>query len=875
MTIIINNPKEGLKLSLFTILVVLLSATLMTLFGQRAIGHNTGILQGNGGIARQELADTSSAIRLDFPDVGISQSTLNDSTTAIRGDFPAAGSSQTSNIYGDTILTNVEIGNLETLHPGYTYNQIKTIRQANWEAFQAICNYAIANNYRVILPGGRLEFHLVAGETIVLGDYQNINIKGSGKELSKLYFYPNVKQYHIVVFDTDAHGGNVYMKDFSIYTEKEKWETYNVTLRPSGNTNQIRIDDANVYSYRQSNIIGKTIYATTDGTTTPSPSYVVTNYDVPTKTITVSSTVTATGADDAGLIAIQFEETTHVDTVNLYGNFWLTDTIYWDFMYGIERNQPDLLSKLYYLENVDFRGFDIFIFSSGDYTTIEAKDCYFSGHEGAFDIYSNFMTDAFLKLDNVTFEECSHLIVGYIKGNYTAGNRYGSAIYSHPNTQWIWNNVTLKGNNGGASRQYTAGGAKPTPTNAITFISNSRWVDNDEYDLLNSESMPCNYVNCYFSGTLFVHNNSTFTNCTFDGALIGSYEDNSTGKFVGCTFKNETRFSIDRNNYNLELDNCIIVPSALLVTFATKTKRLKLTNCTFVDNGTAQTPGASYFEQVYPPELIIDNCRFEDSDTYGFWRFAPDVSHYTKASFSQPVIKNSTFAYGIFYANQVSSTLDADVSGNTVSFISGSPGIYRVHPREKIYRPTLSGSTINVNGNYNHYFTSGVINKIAVNSGDLEGIFYFTATDTTTFTQYANPGNTGSNVNFTQTVLPGQTIKLFFDPFNIKSNAPSSTTGDNIATGNGTTTHFEKWGFLQFGGNYVVPGSVTLRAAGVTLTDDGVGNLSGTGGSGWIDYLKNNVIVSFDTAPANAVSIELDYDYYNSIYQLGMWSKID
>jgi len=102
---------------------------------------------------------------------------------------------------GDT-MPDLTTGYLETLFPGYTYNQIKTLRLANWEAFQATCNYAKANGFRVVLPSTAIEFHMQPNEFVDLSDYETLVIKGGGKHITKLFFYPNVKLYSVKVFDT-------------------------------------------------------------------------------------------------------------------------------------------------------------------------------------------------------------------------------------------------------------------------------------------------------------------------------------------------------------------------------------------------------------------------------------------------------------------------------------------------------------------------------------------------------------------------------------------------------------------------------------------------------------------------------------------------
>ena len=80
---------------------------------------------------------------------------------------------------------------------------------------------------------------------------------------------------------------------------------------------------------------------------------------------------------------------------------------------------------------------------------------------------------------------------------------------------------------------------------------------------------------------------------------------------------------------------------------------------------------------------------------------------------------------------------------------------------------------------------------------------------------------------------------------------------ESIGTGDGTTTTFS--GTLAH--TPVVTSSVTVTADTITLTDDGSGNLTGTGGSGTITYATGAISVTYTTAPASGVDISTAYQY--------------
>lgn len=74
-----------------------------------------------------------------------------------------------------------------------------------------------------------------------------------------------------------------------------------------------------------------------------------------------------------------------------------------------------------------------------------------------------------------------------------------------------------------------------------------------------------------------------------------------------------------------------------------------------------------------------------------------------------------------------------------------------------------------------------------------------------------------------------------------------------IGTGDGSEKNFsDEVGSIE-------PGSASLVAGAVTFTDDGTGNLTGTGGSGNINYETGKVLGAFTAAPASETAVNLTY----------------
>jgi hypothetical protein len=90
--------------------------------------------------------------------------------------------------------------------------------------------------------------------------------------------------------------------------------------------------------------------------------------------------------------------------------------------------------------------------------------------------------------------------------------------------------------------------------------------------------------------------------------------------------------------------------------------------------------------------------------------------------------------------------------------------------------------------------------------------------------------------------------------------------GESIGLGDGTKTAFS----TTLGYTPVRPGSIVVTAAGVVATDNGQGELTGTGVSGTIDYATGAIAVTFSAAPAADVVPTAVYNYNMDLSDVGV-----
>jgi hypothetical protein len=106
-------------------------------------------------------------------------------------------------------------------------------------------------------------------------------------------------------------------------------------------------------------------------------------------------------------------------------------------------------------------------------------------------------------------------------------------------------------------------------------------------------------------------------------------------------------------------------------------------------------------------------------------------------------------------------------------------------------------------------------------------------------------------------------INLISPAVNIESivvGLQTAVSSESVGTGNGSTVTFGHTAAHLS----VVPGTVTITAGTVVATDDGNGNLTGTGiAAGTINYATGVLSITYSAAPANTLAVTMGYSYSN------------
>lgn len=878
---------------------------------QRAVGNGTPITSGGGEVTRQELTDTSTAIRADAvtrPELAdsvalrITQAILDDSTNAIRGDFSESGFTIIKQNIGGLYSESFNVGDLKTKYPGYTYSQLKTIRQSNWTVFKTLCDSSRIQAIPVLLPAGELEIHINDGQSITIKDSLTLIIQGQNTVIEA---WPITKTYDIVMFDMDDNyrqvNNKLIIKDVEFRATPFRYETYAVTLKPSGNALQAIITSPYTTSSRFETE-GQHVVVSYSSTAIGFD-HTISSFDSGTNTITFGQSLSGSiPSDDSGYIGLAFPEDTDIDTIEAKGQYWLEENISWIFIesiYGFGNNDKPVTIELY---NVKVIGFDGGISTSNISGKIKIVDSYINCHHIAISCYSSntYIRDYDVQMLNSTFYENGFLVFAYGAGtSITAANIYGSGTYFHPNIvcnidNCLFDNIAVN------FRHYSGGGDSDNIVRDTWHctISNSVFKETqDIYNVLFSSKMPIQINNCSFEGGNVICSYLTnIVNCFFrNGALRTAVGDNSITNVLNCSF-NETYINGGHDGssqYSAKVffKNCDILPTSGQYDHAIQFGGIAYVlfeNCEIKGRELNSTYGL--FEgTVLPQEWIFKNCKIGTMTT---WPYLFSILSWGNNKYRPKVLfENCEMNTAIIRGNQnvsenIAQTVGCIFTGN-YTFTSyneywGISSKLAKNVNRTVNSPFSWSGTLSygLDPNYNIFRITGTTGKRALfyKGGEthISDIVTLVVYDTLVIPQFIDGVETASNFTFAGNYTDNETISMLWDPYCLLYSGTTSVT-DTLTTASGSTDFFK----LRTMGsttktNKIIPGTITITATGGQIaTDDSMGNLYQSGVlCGWVDYQRDGVVIDFSSNPAAGI-IVATYQNYNTLHSRGCWRKID
>lgn len=781
---------------------------------------------------------------------------------------------------------------------GFTYGTglDQSTQEANMDALEAAWEFAANNNYYVSMSADSCEAYMTIGQTITIPNNKTLKVKGAGSAETALTFYPLVKTYNagVYIITTCQENASLDIEGISLYTEPFRIESYEATFVVSGDSTQIEVTDSDVRAAFFTDIVGQTIY--TSSGYTQAQGYSATVLSV------VGTTITLTGninypPDQTGKIAFPFASNTPLDTLRQYGEFWYGDDTGTRFL-ALTTAGASNDSTYWHFEDVKFAGFDDAIENSGGQQTIEFINCDLSADQIFLGFFNGTIPGRKIYMLNSDLHGIGKEVQGYLP-NSTIGTDqiYGAGIYSHDNITHEFVNCNIYENIASSVRQRSSSGTDVTAAYQVSKYVNCEFWDNSEYHIFTSRTMPSLFVNTGFrNGNINLMWESYLDNCVIDSCLVstaGSSPVSPRISIQGGEIKNSSRLNFPGAT-RVYLENIVIEPHPSLATIGIAgVQDFRIEN-SIIQNNIASTATA-FFSEVLPLRAIIDNCYLGNlNNTLYFYRTAYDFSYSPDTLWTlKDVIKvTDSQVYGkLWDASQLSRSDAGDVKN---TFFNNQVAAYPYEwddftPRSGVnynivtatnasYGSFFSGTALTwqIDPNYNfHYVQDSVTRACVFNSTvasrQFTGEFTLVVQGSAEVQAYDAGTNTASNFMFSGTYTDGQVLKVRYDPRKILAAGTTSVTTDTITTASGVATTFANWQGID--SNKIVPGTVSITVGAVTLTDDNMGNLTGSGGYGYVDYETQMVYLVYDSAPTGAIIAS--YDEYTTVHQRGVWYLIN
>ena len=537
---------------------------------QRAVGNGTPVITGGGGeVSRQELSDTSTAIRndaifrqelvdsvankvtnaeltnglnnkasvsqlADSVAIRVRMSVMEDSLAAIRGDIPVV--SETNPFLQQTGFV---WGNLDD-NLSYTEAQKKTIRRQNYIYFKAIIDAAKATNTCLNFPGNTLQLHLLPNDEIQVQNKQLVCLEGIDKK-SIIEFYPKVLisgnfAYVFKMYD----GGSIDLKSMHFLGSDKsmKNEVYSGVLRLGGDLTKVKIQDTTQIrnGFWTASLIGAKIGIKHSSTNTVARTYTISSYDSNTRIITLTSgidfSVTNDFADSGTLLAFSWNtDEVHPDTANRYGRAFRIAVAGSEHSFINGSIGEGNFSKQAYVKinNCRIEKFESCISISGGWVDYHLNDSYFQGGIIAITKYNGI---GYGNPSTIYMNRCEiaysgvPLLANAVSPYGTQNNNlvFGSGSYNHPSTRVVLTDCYIHDNYTGAFRQFSDGDEKPSPDWFTSYFINTTFRNNAEYHLLTSNTHRSVIQGCTFeNGNVMLAYSTDFENSLLLDSYVNLY----------------------------------------------------------------------------------------------------------------------------------------------------------------------------------------------------------------------------------------------------------------------------------------------------------------------------------------------------------------
>lgn len=783
-------------------------------------------------------------------------------------------------------------GNLAQRFPTYTYEQLKEVREANFDLFKNLVARSIANNERVSISSGRLEFHYDEGTQINILTGQKLTLAN----YADIFIYPYVRTATSTLFNLDTGA------EISIYGSGSiqhqlfpaKVEAYNITLAYGGNKSLVKLNTTPRAGFMDS-IVGQTIYVS-PGFELEHEARTVLSYTGDEITLNSPLSVADDFTDYFTNISYKFDETISAVDYESYGGFWWNGYAFDHyFIYclplvsetnPVKINIENDLSNFTGIVSVSAKKFEINFINEVELSNATLAITAYS--QNTYNLQS-------IYFDTLNLKNCGVLILGGDGGvnqPATADNILGSGAYIHPSIIVNGNVLNLIDCKAASWRWYGFDSAITQGyQNNINHV-NASGV-NGEYIIRTSETEKTVIPSIVGPGVCFLNQGDYDY---IDTSRIILFADGIVTTGTPLVNLGITKIALlqvtNRNNINTEIDSLEIKSLNVLdynSANAFLTKNVTINSLEVSDYGTFGnfSPGAvesgSVFNGIIAPQfshnIIIENPSIEAKSGVFLQYGSPGEMDYN----SQIVIKNgsvlcsrviSSGGYRGFFRNMV---VFENVKLNSIAAGQGNSSknaqlIFRIKPViESVWRLPVSGvlefefqNEITINGGgtvrtLKPYLYDSQANKIA-------GSRYFVGSVTLhavggDITLEGYDVHSDSNIAVSEVILSGSSKTLTCNTDDVRGVTTSGFSKVQATTG--AVQYTIDLGYY----GPVFPESVVTSFGTITLS--GSESIAGPNVTGFWDKFNGTIRLDFSSAPTS--NITLNYAQWGSITALGTW----
>lgn len=791
-------------------------------------------------------------------------------------------------------------GNLETLYPTATPEEITTIRQFNFALFSSLVNDNLDGTPKTI-NSGRLEMHYDSGTQFNISNGQTLNLTNN----AEIICYPIVRNAGSTLFNINT-GGEININgagSFEYDRYPNKSEVYNCILNFGGNKKVIKLTTVPRAGFLTS-IVGQVIYVSSGIQTVSIPRTVV---SVAGDQITVNTDidVPADTNDFYTNIAYKFPLDISVADYDAYSGDWWNDYSYIDyFLYCIPLVAEPNPARIHIANNLSKFGHIINISAENFHLTFGANvtlsDTILACSAYSQSVYNLQSVD----FNTVNINNCGVRILGGNGGGgqpITAQNILGSGFYIHPSIIVNGTTINVQSCIAAAWRWYGFDAAitKGYLNNVQNFNSTGT---NTEYVLRTSETEETTINNIAAQDDFIYLNQGTF-NVVETGSVI-FFDDGIvtvgtplatvnqlTTKFLRVFDKNnvggqnllvhdlrvKSLYNNDYNSFNANLKRTVTINTLTVLSY-TGWGNFSLGG---VESGNVFNAIVNPFVDISQSDVTIIGATIAAKAGIFIGFTSPGLLNYN----SRVLVKDSSIAC----SRLISNTSSEGLFRHMVTFenciiysIAGGQGnnsrfaryVFLIKPLiTNVVKAPVGGSLefemqneITING-------GGTIRKLLPYSYDSQG----TKIHTTNYfvgsvTIHAVAGNvilegydvhSDSNIAVSQTILAGNSLVLTCNTDNVRGTLTPGAT--SITPTTGATQYTIK---LPYTGLPCVPDTLTTSFGVINLSGSEV--IANINVNGFWDKVNRIIRLDFPVAPTG--NITLGYSEWSAVTALGTWN---